>query len=144
MSVAVEILAQVPRFALLSGATRRALAGVMQDVRVRPGQYVVFEGDSTHGGFVVIEGRIRLARTAAEGREQVLDVVGPGELFNVVPLVDAGPAPATARAMAPSRCSDAGSATWRCCLRIWHFARCGSGWRAFCWPRPVRAMARLP
>nr|MBP8251562.1 Crp/Fnr family transcriptional regulator [Herpetosiphon sp.] len=36
--------------------------------------------------------------------EQVLSVVDGGEMFNVAPLVDAGPAPATAHAMAPTKC----------------------------------------
>lgn len=104
MSVAVDLIVQVPRFASLEIATQVALAAAMQDIRVRSGQFLVYEGDREYGLFVVLEGRIRLARTATDGREQVVAVASPGELFNVVPLVDAGPAPATARAMAPSRC----------------------------------------
>lgn len=104
MSIAVDLIVQVPRFASLGTATQAALAAAMQDVRVRSGQFLIYEGDQEYGLFVVLEGRIRLARTATDGREQVVAVAGPGELFNVVPLVDAGPAPATARAMAPSRC----------------------------------------
>ena len=104
MPIDPHILQALPRFEALPVAAVRDLAAVMEQRSFRPGQYIVFEDDPQHGLFVILEGRVRLARTAPEGREQVLAVVGPGELFNVVPLVDAGPAPATARAMAPTRC----------------------------------------
>jgi CRP/FNR family transcriptional regulator len=104
MSVPVELVVQVPRFASLAFRTQAALASAMQEIRVRSGQILLYEGDHEYGLFVVLEGRIRLVRTANDGREQVLDVAEIGDLFNVVPLVDAGPAPATARAMKATRC----------------------------------------
>jgi CRP/FNR family transcriptional regulator, cyclic AMP receptor protein len=104
MPVDGAILHTMPRFESLPPATLSDLATALEERSYRPGQYIVFEDDPRHGLFVILEGRVRLARTAADGREQVLDIVGPGELFNLVPLVDVGPAPATARAMAPTRC----------------------------------------
>ncbi len=97
-------LKQLPLFAGLSGQALQALAAALDEQHFRPGQFVVYEGDVAYGLFLILEGRVRLSRTAPDGREQVLDVAGAGELFNVVPFVDAGPAPATARAMAPLRC----------------------------------------
>ncbi len=104
MSIDAALLRAIPQFETLSAETIGNLAAVMDAQSYRPGQYIVFEDDPRHGLFVILEGRVRLARTAPDGREQVLAIAGPGELFNVVPLVDAGPAPATARAMAPTRC----------------------------------------
>lgn len=104
MSIDPALLQTIARFKTLNAPAIRDLARMMELRIYRPGQYIVFEDDPRHGLLVILEGRVRLARTAPDGREQVLAIVGPGELFNVVPLVDAGPAPATARAMAPTRC----------------------------------------
>ncbi|HEY1012621.1 MAG TPA: Crp/Fnr family transcriptional regulator [Herpetosiphonaceae bacterium] len=104
MRTTLAILQALPLFEALDAAALGDLAAALDERRYRPGQHIVFEGDPSQGVFVILEGRVRLARTAADGREQVLDTAGPGEMFNVVPLVDAGPAPATARAMAPLRC----------------------------------------
>lgn len=104
MKTTLSILQALPLFESLDAAALGDLAAVLDERRYRPGQHIVFEGDTSQGVFVILEGRVRLARTAPDGREQVLDTAGPGEMFNVVPLVDAGPAPATARAMAPLRC----------------------------------------
>jgi CRP/FNR family transcriptional regulator len=98
-----HILATVPLFAELDAAALDALASHMSERRYRPGQYVTLEGHPAEALFVVQEGRVRLSRTAPDGREQVLAIVGQGEIFNMEPLLDGGPTPATARAMSPVR-----------------------------------------
>ncbi|ABX05522.1 MAG TPA: Crp/Fnr family transcriptional regulator [Herpetosiphon sp.] len=104
MSVDVEVLRQFTRFAALDPLALRDLARAMEVRSFRPGQYLVLEDDPRFGLFGILEGRVRLSRTASDGREQVLSIAETGELFNIEPFVDAGPAPATARAMAPTRC----------------------------------------
>jgi CRP/FNR family transcriptional regulator len=64
----------------------------------------MFEGEQPPGLFFVRRGRVRLSRTAPDGREQVLAMVGAGENFNAVPLFDDNPNPSTARAMSPVHC----------------------------------------
>jgi CRP/FNR family transcriptional regulator len=70
----------------------------------RPGQQILLEGEEAPGLFFVLRGRVRLSRTAPDGREQVLAMIGPGEQFNAVPLFDGEPNPASARAMSPVTC----------------------------------------
>ena len=84
MHTTLSILRTLPLFEPLDAAALGDLAAVLDERRYRPGQHIVFEGDTSQGVFVILEGRVRLARTAADGREQVLDTAGPGELFNVV------------------------------------------------------------
>jgi CRP/FNR family transcriptional regulator len=50
----------------------------------------------------VQSGLVKVYRTSAAGREQVLRLLGPGETFNDVPALDGGPNPASAAAMEPS------------------------------------------
>ena len=101
--VTPELIATIPLFKDLPPGARSALARVLQDRRYRPGQYLIHQDCAPEGLFVICEGRVRLARIAPDGREQVLQMAGPGELFNAEPLFDGGPTPASARAMSPVR-----------------------------------------
>lgn len=100
----LQTLAKIPLLADLDPPARAALARHMHERRYRPGQYLAYEGQLAEALFVVCEGRVRLARTAQDGREQVLAIVGGGEVFNMESLLDGGPTLATARAMSPVTC----------------------------------------
>ncbi len=97
-------LGAIPLFADLDEAARQALARSMHERRYRPGQFLTHEGVPAEALFVVQDGRVRLSRTAPDGREQVLGIVGAGEVFNMEPLLDGGLTPFTARAMSPVAC----------------------------------------
>ncbi len=97
-------LADVPLFAELGRPALAALARNVSERRYRSGQFLAYEGQPAEALFVVGEGRVRLARTAPDGREQVLAVIGHGEVFNMEPLLDGGPTAVTARAMSPVTC----------------------------------------
>jgi CRP/FNR family transcriptional regulator len=100
----LHTLATIPPLAELDLPARAALARYMHERHYRPGQYLTYEGQIAEALFVVCEGRVRLARTAPDGREQVVAIVTGGEIFNMEPLLDGGPTPATARAMSPVTC----------------------------------------
>ncbi|HEX6288625.1 MAG TPA: Crp/Fnr family transcriptional regulator [Herpetosiphonaceae bacterium] len=99
-----QTLSTIPLFADLDERALQALARCMCECRYRAGQYLTYEGQPAEALFVVLSGRVRLARTANDGREQVLAVVGSGEVFNMEPLLDGGLTPTTARAMSAVTC----------------------------------------
>lgn len=103
-SRALETLGLLPLFNELDLPAREALARCMHEQQYRPGQYLIHEGQPAQALFVVCAGRVRLARMASDGREQVLAVVGSGDMFNMEPLLDGGPTPVTARAMSLVTC----------------------------------------
>jgi CRP/FNR family transcriptional regulator len=94
-------LYDLPFFAALDEQTLADVARQMQRCDYRPGEYIMYEGEQPPGLFFVLRGRVRLSRTAPDGREQVLAKIGAGENFNAVPLFDERPNPTTARAMSP-------------------------------------------
>jgi CRP/FNR family cyclic AMP-dependent transcriptional regulator len=102
--VTVEDLRAMPLLASLDEATLADTARRARRCTFRPGQQILLEGEQPPGLFFVQRGRVRLSRTAPDGREQVLAMVAPGELFNLVPLFDGDPNPSTARAMSPVTC----------------------------------------
>lgn len=70
----------------------------------RPSGSVLFlEGDPAPGMYVVLSGRIKLSRSAASGREQVIHVATAGQHFNSVPVFDNRPCPADAETLTEAR-----------------------------------------
>jgi len=61
----------------------------------------MFEGESAEVFFFVLSGAVKVFKTSAEGKEQILNIVRPGESFNDVPILDDGSNPASAQAMGP-------------------------------------------
>ncbi|HMQ33561.1 MAG TPA: Crp/Fnr family transcriptional regulator [Chloroflexaceae bacterium] len=102
--VTVEDLRAATLLASLDEATLADTARRARRCQFRPGQQILLEGEAAPGLFFVQRGRVRLSRTAPDGREQVLAMVGPGEHFDPVPLFDGGPNPSAARAMSPVTC----------------------------------------
>lgn len=70
--------------------------------RVERGRLVLQQGAPCPGLSFVVQGRVKVFRVSAEGREQILRVIGPGESFNDVPAFDGGPNPASVQAMEDS------------------------------------------
>jgi CRP-like cAMP-binding protein len=79
--------------------TLAALAGIARASRRTAGATIQLEGDVADRMYVVVEGRVKIMRIAAGGREQVLNVFGPGGHFNTVPMFDGGPCPANVEAL---------------------------------------------
>ena len=71
----------------------------MVEVRLPRGQSLFDEGDPGDRLYVVTEGKVKLGRTAGDGRENLLAVMGPGEMFGELSLFDPGPRTATATAV---------------------------------------------
>ncbi|MBK9713993.1 MAG: Crp/Fnr family transcriptional regulator [Kouleothrix sp.] len=76
-----------------------ALAAIAMPLRRPAGSFVQFEGDPAEAMYVIVQGHVKIARSSAGGREQVLNVLGPGAHFNTVPMFDGGTCPANAQAL---------------------------------------------
>lgn len=90
---------RVALFSDLSDAACRALALIAVRVQYSAGAALFFEGDPAPGIYVLQSGRVRLSRTSLSGREQVLNIIGPGHHFNLVPVFDGGGCPVNAFAL---------------------------------------------
>lgn len=86
-------------FDSLSADDLEALGSVMFQRQYPAGQVVLLEGAASSVLYVVQAGRLKLFKTSARGREQVLRLLRPGDMFNEVAVFDAGPNPASAQAI---------------------------------------------
>jgi CRP/FNR family transcriptional regulator len=102
--IASDELRQFPLFATLDAPTLHDAARQIERWEYRSGEFIVYEGDPATGLLLVQSGRVRLSRSSADGREQVLTTVGPGAQLNAAAMFDDQPCFATARAMSLVQC----------------------------------------
>ena len=103
MAVSAAELSAVPYLAELPPSALAALSERVQARAYARGAILFLEGEPCQGLCYLQQGRVRVYKAAASGREQVLMMVAAGETFNDVPVFDSGPNPASAQAVEPSR-----------------------------------------
>jgi CRP/FNR family transcriptional regulator len=94
----VDVLSRAPLFEALDEQGAKALRANVTEARLARGQTLFNEGETGDRLYVVLEGKIKLTRTAPDGRENLLSVLGPSEMFGELSLFD--PRPRTASAIA--------------------------------------------
>ena len=95
-----DVVRQAPLFAALDDEAAEALRGTMTRVEVPRGEAIFHEGDPGDRLYVIVEGKIKLGRASGDGRENLLAVLGPGEMFGELSLFDPGPRNAAGTAVA--------------------------------------------
>ena len=94
-----QVLRQAPLFTGLDDEAAQALSAAMVENRLRRGEVLFHEGDAGDALYVVTDGKVKLGRTSADGRENLLAVLGPGQMFGELSLFDPGPRSATVTAV---------------------------------------------
>lgn len=94
-----ERLSRVAYFAECGPEVLAEVSSAVREHPVHAGEMLVAEGDSCEDLFFVVEGRVKVVKISAEGREQVLLILGPGRTFNDVPVFDGGVSPGTVEAL---------------------------------------------
>jgi CRP/FNR family transcriptional regulator, cyclic AMP receptor protein len=98
-STPAQMLAKVQIF---SGLTESELSFLAQRAVPRSysaGQSVFGEGEPCSGLYVVESGHVRIFKSSANGREQVLSIDGPGSSIAELPVFDGGSYPASVTAI---------------------------------------------
>ena len=101
MAVQIEFLKSIPYFLGLSPAELDSIRQLAFEKSAERGEIILLEGEPSEALFFVVSGAVKVFKTSAEGKEQILSIVRPGESFNDVPIFDDGPNPASAQAMGP-------------------------------------------
>jgi CRP/FNR family transcriptional regulator len=94
-----DTLRRVSLFAGLDDASWKSLRSRLKE-SARPRGAVIFaEGDEGGQLHVILAGKVKISRAAVDGRENLLAVLGPGDLFGELSLFNPGPRTATATAI---------------------------------------------
>lgn len=98
-SAVADVLRRVPIFTDLSDTELSFLSERAVPRRYKPGEILFHEGDACAGLFVIESGNVRIFKSSASGREQVLAIDGPGSSVAELPVFDGGKYPASAAAV---------------------------------------------
>ncbi len=99
MAIQVDILKNSPYFFGLSAAAVDSIAKLAFEKKVERGKIFLLEGESDKVLYFVASGVVKIFKTSAEGKEQILGIARPGESINDVAVFDGGPNLSAAQAM---------------------------------------------
>lgn len=97
-----ETLRGVELFAGLPADQVEAVAAQSRLVKLTRGDQLFDHSDEPDALFVVLDGRVAILNTAADGRESMVALMEGGDLFGELPLFDGRPRSASARALEAS------------------------------------------
>ncbi len=93
------LLEQSDFFRALSSTQRRAVGAICIPKTLRRREMLFLEGDTGHSMFLMAQGVVQLFKTSPEGKEVVIKLVRPGEIFGEVVLFQKDRYPVSACAL---------------------------------------------
>lgn len=97
------MLKNIPLFAGLSDSDIEALQGISRVRECARGELLFSDGERAEGFFVVLDGKVKVYKLSAEGKERILHIVHPGGTFAEAAIFGNGLYPACAEPLLPSR-----------------------------------------
>jgi len=101
MNDETELLRAAPHFLGLSPSEFDLVRKLGFSKTYQCGEIILLEGESNNVLYFIKSGAVKIFKTSADGREQILNIVRPGESFNDVQVFGSGPNPISAQAIAP-------------------------------------------
>ncbi|CAN5447136.1 Crp/Fnr family transcriptional regulator [soil metagenome] len=89
--VDTQVVTRAPLFAALDQASAERLIQSMTASMCLKGEEIFHEGDRGDSLYVITTGKVKLGRSSSDGRESLLAVLGPGEMFGELSMFDPGP-----------------------------------------------------
>jgi CRP-like cAMP-binding protein len=101
MAIETEALKSIPYFAGLSAAELDAIKPLILEKKAGRGEIILDDGEPADGLYFLVSGAVKLFKTSAEGKEQILDIIRPGQSFNDASVFGDTPNQADVQAMSP-------------------------------------------
>ena len=100
---ALDVMARIPLFSGLNMAQLAQFGGIAVERAFGKNEWVFAEGDEGDGFYVVLSGSIKVFKLSADGKEHILHIFAPGQVFGEVPVFAGEHFPANAQAIVASR-----------------------------------------
>ena len=105
-----SIVRKAPLFTALEESAAISLHASMDSVKISKGSILFAEGDEGDHLYVILDGKIKLGTSSGDGRENLLSILGPGEMFGELSLFDPNPRTSTATAVTDAKLLSLGQA----------------------------------
>jgi CRP/FNR family cyclic AMP-dependent transcriptional regulator len=90
-TVSTAVLKAVPLFSSFPEDQLRMLATVVTRKSATRSTIVMAGGDATDSLYIVLSGRLKVMMSDSDGKEVILSILGPGEFFGEMGLIDDSP-----------------------------------------------------
>lgn len=100
-TVNTAVLRTVPLFSSFPDEQLRTLAMVVTRRSATRGSIIMAAGDPTESLYIILAGRLKVMMSDAEGKEVILSLLGAGEIFGEMGLIDDAPRSASVVAIEP-------------------------------------------
>ena len=98
-----EILARAGIFQGVEPSAVSALTKQLSPVDFPRGHVVFAEGEPGDRLYIIISGKVKIGRRSPDGRENLLTIMGPSDMFGELSIFDPGPRTSTATAVTEVR-----------------------------------------
>jgi CRP-like cAMP-binding protein len=94
-----EFIKSISYFSGLGQAEIDSIRKYFFEKKADRGEIILFEGDPANTLYFVVAGVVKVFKTSVDGKEQILQIIRPGESFNDVPVFSDGVNLASAEAL---------------------------------------------
>jgi CRP-like cAMP-binding protein len=98
----LERMKEIGLFGGLSDDVIREFVGALELVELAPGAVVFREGELGREMFVLLDGEMEIVKASRKKHEARVAILGPGDWFGEMSILDVQPRSATVRAVAPA------------------------------------------
>jgi CRP-like cAMP-binding protein len=98
-----ELLKHSSVFAALDEAENEALAFLAKEKSLVQDENIFWEGEQSDWFYIISQGKVKIFKSASQGKEITLSFFGPGEIFGEVAVLENKPYPASAQAITATR-----------------------------------------
>jgi len=99
MGIQLDLIKSIPYFTGLEQPELENIKKHVFEKKAVRGEILAFEGEPADTLFFVVEGVVKVFKTSADGKEQILQIIRPGDSFNDVPVFTGDVSLASAEAM---------------------------------------------
>src|SRR3954470_22325024 len=115
-TVSTAVLKAVPLFSSFPDDQLRMLVGVVTRKSAARSTTVMAGGDPTDSFYIVLSGRLKVMMSDSDGKEVILSILGPGEFFGEMGLIDDAPRSASVVAIEPCELLSIAKRDFKKCL----------------------------
>ncbi len=99
----LPLLAAIPYFQDIEPSALQEIVQAAFLKEYESGQLVLLEGEQASGLYIVQQGKLKVSKISLDGREQILQFLDSGEVFNAISVLAGGTNAATVTALEPSQ-----------------------------------------
>jgi CRP-like cAMP-binding protein/AmiR/NasT family two-component response regulator len=98
----MRFIKKIPFLEALPQSQLARLTSVSWVSVVKAGEIIACEGEELSSCFVVVQGRVALTKTSSNGKDLIVELLPPGDIFSLAYVLEQLPYPLTARAQTRS------------------------------------------